>query len=91
MKLDLSRDKQRLRKYIERRVKDYSVYVNCGPGEDADPLAEAAGEQPVDGADAGDERGLDLGAVHGRRGRATIRGYHGRGSRCPWRPPTAAC
>jgi hypothetical protein len=38
MKLDLSRDKQRLRRYIERRVKDYSVSVNCGPGEDADPI-----------------------------------------------------
>jgi hypothetical protein len=38
MKLDLSKDKQRIRKYISQRIKDYPVYVNVGPGEDADPI-----------------------------------------------------
>lgn len=38
MKLDLAKDKARIRRYIAKRIKDYPVYVNCGPGEDADPI-----------------------------------------------------
>ena len=38
MKLDLSRDKQKLRKYVVQRIEDYSIYVNEGPGEDDDPI-----------------------------------------------------
>ncbi|QDT34976.1 hypothetical protein [Thalassoglobus polymorphus] len=38
MKLDLSKDKEKIRKYILNRIKDYSVYVNDGPGEDDAPI-----------------------------------------------------
>ncbi|MEQ1825516.1 MAG: hypothetical protein ABL921_06200 [Pirellula sp.] len=38
MKLDLSKDKAKIIKYIRQRIKDYPLYVNCGPGEDADPI-----------------------------------------------------
>ncbi len=38
MKLDLSKDKRKILKYITQRIKDYPVYVNCGPGEDTDPI-----------------------------------------------------
>lgn len=38
MKLDLAKDKQRIRRYIEKRIKDYPIYVNCGPGADEDPI-----------------------------------------------------
>ncbi len=38
MKLDLSKDKQKIRKYISQRISDYPIYVNDGPGEDADPI-----------------------------------------------------
>ncbi len=38
MKLDLSKDKRKILKYINQRIKDYPVYVNCGPGEDSDPI-----------------------------------------------------
>lgn len=33
MKLDLSKDKEKIRKYIARRIKNYAVDVNDGPGE----------------------------------------------------------
>lgn len=39
MKLDLESDAKKVREYIERRIKDYPLYVNLGPGEDADPIA----------------------------------------------------
>ena len=38
MKIDLFKDKKRIRKYVEQRIKDYPDYVNCGPGKDADPI-----------------------------------------------------
>jgi hypothetical protein len=38
MKLDLSRDKEKIRQYISKRIKNYPVYVNDGPGEDDDPI-----------------------------------------------------
>jgi hypothetical protein len=41
VKIDLSRDKQKIRKYILRRIKEYPDYVNVGPGEDADPIQAA--------------------------------------------------
>lgn len=39
MRLNLQTDARKLRKYIERRIKDYPVYENLGPGEDDDPIA----------------------------------------------------
>ncbi len=39
MKLDLQREQQKVRRYIERRIRDYPVYVNLGPGEDDDPIS----------------------------------------------------
>ena len=39
MKLDLQKDAQRIRRFIEKRVRDYPVYVNLGPGNDADPIS----------------------------------------------------
>ncbi|HBE69084.1 MAG TPA: hypothetical protein DDW52_13120 [Planctomycetaceae bacterium] len=38
MKLDLQKDSVKLRKYIEKRIRDYPVYENLGPGEDDDPI-----------------------------------------------------
>lgn len=38
MKLDLQADQRKLRRYIEKRIRDYPVYVNLGPGEDDDPI-----------------------------------------------------
>ena len=38
MKLNLQKDSQKVRKYIERRIKDYPHYVNVGPGDDDDPI-----------------------------------------------------
>lgn len=38
-KLDLQRDQQKVRRYFERRIRDYSTYVNMGPGEDEDPIS----------------------------------------------------
>lgn len=38
MKIDLAKDKERIRRYIAKRIKDYPIYVNCGPGEDEDPI-----------------------------------------------------
>ena len=38
MKLDLSRDKEKIRRYISKRIKNYPAYVNDGPGEDDDPI-----------------------------------------------------
>lgn len=39
MKLDLAKDKAKLRKYLQSRIQDYPIYVNLGPGEDEDPIA----------------------------------------------------
>ncbi len=39
MKLNLQQDAQKIRRYIERRVRDYPVYVNLGPGDDHDPIS----------------------------------------------------
>ncbi len=39
MKIDLKKDRAKLRKYIEKRIRDYSVYENLGPGEDDAPIA----------------------------------------------------
>ena len=39
MKLNLQSDARKVRKYIERRIKDYPVYENLGPGEDDDPIS----------------------------------------------------
>ncbi len=33
MKLDLSKDKEKIRRYILKRIKNYRSYVNDGPGE----------------------------------------------------------
>jgi hypothetical protein len=38
MKLDLAKEKERIRKYIVRRIRDYPKYVNLGPGNDEDPI-----------------------------------------------------
>lgn len=38
MKLNLQSDARKIRKYIKRRIKNYPVYVNIGPGEDEDPI-----------------------------------------------------
>lgn len=39
LKLDLQRDQQKVRRYFERRIRDYSVHINLGPGEDEDPIS----------------------------------------------------
>jgi hypothetical protein len=39
LKLDLQCDQQKVRRYFERRIRDYSVYMNLGPGEDKDPIS----------------------------------------------------
>ena len=38
MRIDLKKDFERVVKYIEKRCKDYPVYVNAGPGEDEDAI-----------------------------------------------------
>ena len=38
MKLNMQTDAKKVRKYINRRIKDYPVYENFGPGEDEDPI-----------------------------------------------------
>lgn len=38
MKLNLRKDEQTIRRFIEKRVRDYPVYENLGPGDDADPI-----------------------------------------------------
>ena len=38
MRLDLSKDRVKIAKYLKRRVKDYPKYINFGPGEDSDPI-----------------------------------------------------
>ena len=37
-RVDLAKDKERIRRYILKRIKDYPVYENNGPGEDEDPI-----------------------------------------------------
>jgi hypothetical protein len=39
MKLDLRKDYKSILKHVKERVRDYSVYVNSGPGEDDDPVS----------------------------------------------------
>jgi len=39
MKLDLKKDAQKIRRYIEQRIRDYPIYENDGPGDDSDPVA----------------------------------------------------
>ena len=34
MKLVLAKEKERIKKYIARRIRDYPKYVNIGPGND---------------------------------------------------------
>lgn len=38
MKIDLTKDQEKIRRYIKQRIKEYPVYENCGPGEDEDPI-----------------------------------------------------
>lgn len=38
MKLDLRKDKQKIQSYVGKRIRDYPTYVNCGPGNDDDPI-----------------------------------------------------
>ena len=38
MRIDLKKDFERVVKYIEKRCKDYPVYVNAGPGEDEEAI-----------------------------------------------------
>lgn len=38
MKIDLGKERKRIRRYILQRIKDYPVYVNDGPGEDEAPI-----------------------------------------------------
>jgi hypothetical protein len=38
MKLDLRKDEQKIRRFVEKRIRDYPVYENLGPGDDADPI-----------------------------------------------------
>lgn len=39
MKLDLQKDAQKIRRFVEKRIRDYPFYENLGPGNDADPIA----------------------------------------------------
>ncbi|MGC1275915.1 MAG: hypothetical protein WBC44_19590 [Planctomycetaceae bacterium] len=39
MKLDLQKDERKFRRFVEKRLRDYPVYENLGPGNDADPIA----------------------------------------------------
>jgi hypothetical protein len=39
MKLNLKQDAQKIRGFIAKRIADYPVYVNLGPGEDEDPIS----------------------------------------------------
>ncbi|MCC9600552.1 hypothetical protein LOC67_08265 [Stieleria sp. JC731] len=39
MKLNLKKDRVTLRKYIEKRIRDYPVYENLGPGDDEAAIA----------------------------------------------------
>ena len=38
MKLDLTKDQRKIRRYIKQRIKEYAVYENNGPGDDEDPI-----------------------------------------------------
>jgi hypothetical protein len=38
MKLDLTKDKAKVLKYIKSRIKNYPQFVNAGPGADSDPI-----------------------------------------------------
>lgn len=39
MKLDLQRDAQRISRFIQKRIRDFPVYENLGPGNDSDPIS----------------------------------------------------
>ena len=39
MKLDLQKDEQKIRRYIQKRVRDYNPQKNKGPGKAGDPIA----------------------------------------------------
>ena len=39
MKLNLKSDRTKIRRYIEKRVRDYEHYTNLGPGDDEDDIA----------------------------------------------------
>jgi hypothetical protein len=39
MQLDLQKDEQKIRRFIEKRVRDYPAHKNLGPGKDGDPIA----------------------------------------------------
>lgn len=38
MKLNLAKDKEKIRKYILQRIKNYPKFINPGPGKDEDPI-----------------------------------------------------
>lgn len=38
MKIDLRKDQKTVRKYIEKRIQDFPVCENIGPGKDEDPI-----------------------------------------------------
>jgi hypothetical protein len=38
MKLDLKKDAEKIRRYISKRVSNYPIYENLGPGDDTDPI-----------------------------------------------------
>lgn len=40
MKIDLQKDQAGLRRAIKKRIRDYPVYINLGPGEDEDPVKQ---------------------------------------------------
>ncbi len=40
MKIDLKADSKTIYEFIKKRVSDYPIYVNNGPGEDDDPITE---------------------------------------------------
>jgi hypothetical protein len=40
MKIDLQADAKKIYAYLKQRVKDYPIYINAGPGEDADPISQ---------------------------------------------------
>ncbi len=40
MKIDLKKDARTIYKFLRQRVRDYPIYVNNGPGEDADPISQ---------------------------------------------------
>ncbi|QDV53990.1 hypothetical protein [Gimesia fumaroli] len=50
MKLNLKNDAKKIYQLVKKRVRDYPIYINRGPGEDEDPISQITLGYSVDQA-----------------------------------------